>query len=277
MTETTTQPRRGRPKKTASSPAQAEKKQAPSKKVIRRTEEPQQNCEYEVVKGGGIVTLLSQKGVTIYDEEKDTVREIRYCPNEPSIFSDEQGEKAKREAVVFRDKRLFVPKQKPQLRKFLDLHPDNIANGGTLFKKIDKKADAMKELQKEFLQTDAITMVRDKPIEELLPIAIYFGYNVNASTSDIRFNLLQKAKKNPKEFIEAFDSPQVQVRSVVQQAKEYQFIATKESGVHWFDSNQLIVSVPAGMDPLDVMTRFCMTEKGAAVLSNLEEKLAKLA
>ena len=169
MTETTTQPRRGRPKKTASSPAQAEKKQAPSKKVIRRTEEPQQNCEYEVVKGGGIVTLLSQKGVTIYDEEKDTVREIRYCPNEPSIFSDEQGEKAKREAVVFRDKRLFVPKQKPQLRKFLDLHPDNVANGGTLFKRIDKKADAMKELQKEFLQTDAITMVRDKPIEELLP------------------------------------------------------------------------------------------------------------
>jgi hypothetical protein len=47
--------------------------------------------------------------------------------------------------------------------------------------------------------------------------------------------------------------------------------------VHWFDSGQLIVSVPAGMDPVDVMTRFCMTEKGASVLSNLEEKLSKLA
>jgi len=275
--QTTTQPRRGRPKKTAAAPAQAEKKQPTQTKVVRRTEEVQRNAAYEIVKGGGIVTLLSQKGVTVYDEEKDSVREIRYCPNEPSIFTDEQGDKAKREAVAFRDKRLFVPKQKPQLRKFLDMHPDNIANGGKLFKRIDRSRDAEKELEKEFMQTDAIAMVRDKAIEELLPIAIYFGYNINKSTSDIRYNLLQKAKKNPKEFIEAFDSPQVQVRSVVQQAKDYQFIATKSSGVHWFDSNQLIVSVPAGMDPIDVMTRFCMTEKGAAVLSNLEEKLAKLA
>lgn len=278
MTEQTqTQPRRGRPKKSVSAAVEAPAKPAAKKTVVRRKEEPQVATEYEIVNGGGIVTLLTQRGVTVYDEENDTVREIRYCPNEPSIFTDEQGDKAKREAVAFRDKRLFVPKQKPQLRKFLDMHPDNVANGGKLFKKVDKKADAEQELQKEFLQTDAVTMVRDKPIEELLPIAIYFGYNINATTSDIRFNLLQKAKKNPKEFIEAFDSPQVQVRSTVQQARDYQFISTKESGVHWFDSNQLIVSVPAGMDPLDVMTRFCMTEKGAAVLSNLEEKLAKLA
>jgi len=165
--QTTTQPRRGRPKKTAAAPAQAEKKQPTQTKVVRRTEEVQRNAEYEIVKGGGIVTLLSQKGVTVYDEEKDSVREIRYCPNEPSIFTDEQGDKAKREAVAFRDKRLFVPKQKPQLRKFLDMHPDNIANGGKLFKRIDRSRDAEKELEKEFMQTDAIAMVRDKAIEEL--------------------------------------------------------------------------------------------------------------
>jgi hypothetical protein len=38
----------------------------------------------------------------------------------------------------------------------------------------------------------------------------------------------------------------------------------------------MIVSVPAGMEPVDVMTRFCLTEKGAAVLSTLEDKLEKL-
>ncbi len=132
-------------------------------------------------------------------------------------------------------------------------------------------------MNQEFLMNDAISMVRDKSIDELLPVAIYFGFSITSTASDIRFNLLQKAKKNPTEFIQAFDSPQVQVRSVVQQAKEYQFIKCTPSAVNWFDSNQLIVSVPAGMDPVDVATRFCMTEKGAAVLSNLEEKLAKLA
>ena len=281
MSETTTRRAPGRPKK-AAAPAPVQEEQPTPKAtkkatVVRREKDTSQNREYELIGKGGIVTMLPQKGVTVYDPEQDTVREIRYCPNEPSVWSDEQGDKAKKEAVMFRDGRLFVPKEKPNLRLFMEKHPGNQENGGKLFRVVDKKADAEKELHREFLLNDAISMVREKAIEELLPVAIYFGYNINASTSDIRYNLLQKAKKNPQEFIEAFDSPQVQVRSVVQQAKEYQFINCKSSGVHWYDSNQLIVSVPAGMDPVDVMTRFCMTEKGAAVLSNLEEKLAKLA
>lgn len=270
--QTTTRRAPGRPKKTATTPkAEAKKPLFKHKEVVNT------NTEYELIGKGGIVTMLPQKGITVYDAERDTVREIRYCPNEPSVWTDEQGDKAKREAVMFRDGRIFVPKEKPNLKKFLEVHPGNQANGGNLFRLLDKRKDAEEQLRREFLQTDAIAMVRDKSIDELLPIAIYFGYNINGNASDIRFNLLQKAKKNPAEFIQAFDSPQVQVRSIVQQAKEYQFIRCSDSGVYWFDSNQLIVSVPAGLDPVDVATRFCMTEKGAAVLSNLEEKLGKLA
>lgn len=270
--QTTTRRAPGRPKKTDTTPkAQAKKP------LFKHKESVNTNTEYELISKGGIVTMLPQKGITVYDAERDTVREIRYCPNEPSVWTDEQGDKAKREAVMFRDGRIFAPKEKPNLKKFLELHPGNQANGGKLFRVKDVRKEAENELQKEFLTTDAITMVRDKAIDELLPVAIYFGFSINGNASDIRFNLLQKAKRNPKEFIEAFDSPQVQVRSIVQQAKEYQFIKCTPSAVSWFDSNQLIVSVPAGLDPVDVATRFCMTEKGAAVLSNLEEKLSKLA
>jgi len=35
--------------------------------------------------------------------------------------------------------------------------------------------------------------------------------------------------------------------------------------------------VPVGQDPLDVMVRFCLTEKGSSVLSSLEERLERLA
>jgi hypothetical protein len=54
-------------------------------------------------------------------------------------------------------------------------------------------------------------------------------------------------------------------------------INVKPEGVYWFDSNSLIVSVPVGQEPVDVMTRFCLTEKGASVLSSLEERLERLA
>jgi len=268
----------GRPKKVqpdaqVAPPAPTKKK----KPTIRRQEEVNQNKEYEIVKGGGIVFMLPQKGVTVYDKDKDTVREIRYCPNEQSIFRDEQSENAKRESVSFREGTLFVPREKPNLRKFLEWHPLNKANGGTVFSEVNKKRDAEQELKKEFLTNDAIALVRDTDIQELLPVAMYFKVSINSPVSEIRFNLLRIAKSKPQEFIESFDSPQVQARSVAVQAKEYQIINVKPDGVYWFDSNGLIVSVPVGQDPLDVMVRFCLTEKGSSVLSSLEERLERLA
>lgn len=279
MSETTTRRAPGRPRKTETKPVEVAEtpKQTQKKTVLKRKEAVNSNAEFEIIRNGGIVTMLPQKGVTVYDPEKDTVREVRYCPNEPSIWTDEQGEKARREAVIFRDGRIFVPKSKPNLRKFLEVHPGNEANGGGLFRAVDKKKEAEDQLQREFLLNDAIQLVREKPIEDLLAVAIYHGVNINVSTSDIRYNLLQVAKKNPSDFIQSFDNPQVQARSIVQQAADYQFINAKPDSVRWFDSNKVIVSVPAGMDPIDVLTRFCLTEKGASVLSNLEDKLAKLA
>ena len=255
-------------------------KPQPAKKVtrnIKRKETVLQHAEYEIPKNAGIVYMLPQKGITVYDSELDTVREMRYCPNEPSIWADEQGDNARKETVAFRDGKLFVPKTKPNLRKFMDLHPMNMENGGKVFRTVNKKKDAENELKREFLLSEAIGMVRDKDINELLPIALYFGVNINVAVSEIRFNLLNIAKKKTQEFIESFDSPQVQVRSTVQQAKDYQMVNLKNDGCYWFDTNSLIVSVPVGQDAMDVMVRFCLTEKGASVLSNLEEKLDKLA
>jgi hypothetical protein len=253
-------------------PASVSKK----KRTIKRKETILQHAEYEIPKNAGIVYMLPQKGITVYDSDQDTVREMRYCPNEPSIWADEQGDKARKETVCFREGKLFVPKDKPNLRLFMDNHPMNMANGGKIFRQVDKKKDAETELAKEFKLTEAIAMVRDKDINELLPIALYFGVNINTPVTEIRYNLLNIAKKKTQEFIQSFDSPQVQTRSTIQQAKDYQIINVKSDGTYWFDSNRLIVSTPVGQDSMDVMVRFCLTEKGASVLSTLEDRLDRL-
>ena len=274
-----TKKRPGRPKAQPKPEVEAVVAPAPVKKTlpIKRKEVVNQNAEYELVRKSGIVYMLPQKGVTMYDEEKDTVREIRYCPNEPSIWRDEQSENAKRQSVIFNEGRLFVRKDQPNLRAFMEKHPLNVANGGKMFRLVDKKRDAEHVLEKEFLLTDAIAMVRDKDIQELLPVAMYFGININSSVADIRYNLLQIAKKKTADFISAFDSPQVRTRSILQQAGDYQIIKLNKDSVKWFDTNSMIVSVPVGQDPLDVMTRFCLTEKGSSVLATLEERLERLA
>ena len=247
------------------------------KNIIKRKEDSTTHVEFEIPSRAGVVYMLPQKGVTIFDSDNDTVREIRYCPNEPSIYVDEQSDNAIKESVAFREGKLFVPKEKPNLRKFMESHPMNTANGGHIFRNVDKKKDASDELEKEFKVSEAVAMVRDKDINDLLPIALYFNVNINKPSSEIRFNLLRIAKSKPQDFIESFDSPSVTARSIVQQAKDYQIIEVKEDRCSWFDSKSMIVSVPVGQDPMDVMIRFCLTEKGSAVLSSLEERLEKLA
>ena len=270
----------GRPKKVQAEEIQTAVSEAPKpkkKSVIKRKENLKTTVEYEIARGGGVAYMLPQKGVTVFDKDNNTVREVRYCPNEPSIYVDEQSDNAIKESVIFREGRLFVPQNKPNLKAFLDEHPFNVNNGGHIFKLVDKKRDAEVELMKEFKASEAVSMVRDKDINELLPIALYFKVNINTPTSEIRYNLLNIAKKKPQEFIESFDSPQVQARSVIQQAKDYQIIGLKEDRCFWFDSKTMIVSVPAGQNPMDVMVRYCLTEKGASVLAELEQQLEKLA
>jgi hypothetical protein len=270
-------------KRRATSTAKAESavKEAPAKQVkksapIKRKVEAPTSRVYQTVNGGGIVHMIQSKGITIFDEDSGQVREMRYCPNEPSIWRDEQSDSARKEAVVFRNGNLIVPRTKPNLMQYLDRHPGNQANGGNNFKLVDNNKDAQINLEKEFSVSEAIIAVRDKSIEELLPIAIYFGMNINRNASEIRFDLLQKAKKNPSEFLGAFDSPIVKVRALVKQCESYQIIALKNDGAYWFDSNKMIVANPAGHECDDTLARFLMTEKGATTRSSLEERLEKL-
>ena len=231
---------------------------------------------YRIIAGGGVVFSLRQSGLTVYDDAKNTIREVRYCPNEPSIWRDEQSQYAKREHVMFYDGTLFVPHTKPNLIAFLEAHPDNVANGGGIFELVDNEKKAEEILNDEFLALDAVVMVREKDIQELLPIAMFYNINVNRPSAEIRYDLLQQARSNPKRFIESFDNPLVRVRSVIKTAEMYQLVALKPNGSYWFDSNKLILSTPVGQESIDVLARFCLTEQGAPVYAELESQVSRL-
>jgi len=157
--------------------------------------------------------------------------------------------------------------------KFLSVHPSNKANGGSLFELIDTVKEVETDMDKEFLINDAINLLRNKDLDELLAVALAYNIDVDRPTSEIKHDLLLKAKKNPKAFIESFDNPVVSMKSMVKQASNYQIINLEDKGVKWFDTNKLIVSVPAGQDPTDVFVRYCMTEAAAPVVAEIERQL----
>jgi hypothetical protein len=222
----------------------------------------------------GATHMLIQSGVTVYDKETNSVREIRYCENENSIFKDDQSSNSVKTPIVFRMGRLFVGEDRPNLMAYLDAHPGNKVNGGKMFELVDNERDAKEVIEKEFLVNDAIALLRQKTLDELLPVAISFGIDINKQSSEIKHDLLFIAKSSPSTFISSFDNPMVAMKSKIKQADMYQVIKLDKDYVRWFDTDKVIVSVPAGQDPLDIMVRFCMTEGGAPVAAEIERQLS---
>lgn len=265
----------GRPKKAQTEANAIPATPPPTKKKVslKREEKSDKGRVYEIPKNAGVAYMIKQRGVTVYDSLEDTVREIRYCPNEPSIWVDEQSSNARKESIIFRDGKLIVSKEKPNLRRFLEKHPDNIANGGSVFREMNVAVDAEKALEKEMSQFDAVSMLKSAEVEDMLAVALFFSVNIDRKLSEVKYDLLQIAKRSPSRFIQSFDDPAVKMKALVRQASNYQVISIKKDSVRWFDSNSLIVSVPHGQEPEDIMVRFLLTEKGASVVSEIEKQL----
>lgn len=267
MEKTTKRPP-GRPAKTAT--AQRSVK-SPTTTIKRKEKEAP--VEYKALQSSAVMMLM-QSGVTVYDKELNKVREIRYCERENSIYRDEQSESSIKTPIIFRDGRLFVPTEKPNLKAYLEAHTGNKDNGGSVFFLVDKEKELSIDIESEFLVNDAVTMLRSKPLEDLLSVALGYSIDIDRPVSEIKHDLLRKAKASPKQFIESFDNPVVAMKAKVRQAISYQVIKADRDAIKWFDTNAHIISVPAGKDPVDVFVRYCLTEKASELVDEIDKQLA---
>jgi len=269
--KTTTKPKAN----TAVATPEAPKASAPEKKSIfsiPKNTAPRLR-EYELLSPGGIVYLMKSGPMGVYDASSDTIRSIRYIPQENTVWVDEQSSKPTKKPIIFENGRLFVRPNQPNLANFLDLHPGNEANGGNLFRLVNLNKTAKADLAKEYDTVDAIALLRTKPLNDLLSVATAFGINTNREVDEIKHDLLINAKANPKTFIEAFDNPAVEAKAKVKKAMDMGVIKLEKGHIKWTDTNRHIVAVPAGQDGVDVMTRFCMTESGSLVLDEIVRQL----
>lgn len=272
--------KRGRPAKSA--PKVAVETAAPkaSKPSIKRSipnEENRPSAFVTVNGAGGIVLKLRNSGLSYYDPETKQVRQIRYAPLEPSVFVDEQSASPVIEQVFMYDKMLVVPIEKPNLKKFLELHPDNQANGGTVFKALDNKKPKVDEVNNEFLIHDAVSIVKSKSVSDLLPLAMSLKINIDQDDLSVKRDMVRYARRNPQKFLDMTTNPLVEVRSSTSQAFDFNIVRYNGGAIVWYDTNKVIVTVPTGQDASETLARYCMTDQGSSVLSEIDRQLAEIA
>ena len=101
--------------------------------------------------------------------------------------------------------------------------------------------------------------------------------NVDSMTSDeVKRDILIYAKRNPAQFLDAIDDPQLKLTSIAGKALSSGLFVTKNNGrdIHYNMNNnkKKLLSVPFGDSPLSALVSFLMTDEGLEVFKMIEKQ-----
>lgn len=220
-------------------------------------------------------TSKPQAPLLYFDPEKGIQRAIRYCPNQTSIFVDEQDEHAIMEHIVFEDGFLFTRENDIVLQKFIECHPEY----GKKFALMDKAKDAQSELKKLDLEFEAMSKANELTGEslEMVVRGILNQDPDSMSTAEMKRDVKLYAKRNPQEFLESLDDPDIDLQAKVASMFDKGLIQERKNGREVYynlkDNKSRMLQVPHGKDPSYMVMAYFKTNEGIEALKKLEDLL----
>jgi hypothetical protein len=202
------------------------------------------------------------------DTEKKKQRSLRYASNQESPFIDEQDDNFICEPIIFEDGRLVVSETNYILNKFLEIHPDNVANGGGLFEVWDPKKVAEEKLRMEDIILDAKIAARSlSPDKMSAVIRVFRDIDPDKlSIDELKWEIRNIANHYPEEFLEIIEDPDLFVDDLGIRAIKDGFVSVRNGGrdLHYNlkDNKKRMFSVPMGEDPESALVAWFKTEDG---------------
>jgi hypothetical protein len=158
---------------------------------------------------------------------------------------------------------------------FNSSNPNRLKSVNPVFYLIDKGEDAKVSVQKSIKEVEAASVALKMPLEQLLGYARVLGVNVDKSTDEIRYDMMQIAKKDPKAFVEGLDDPRTEYAELFILAKEYNILKSSKSDISW-NNGGVICTIPLGVSEVEKATDFFMSEEGDAVYKEVRKRLENI-
>lgn len=212
-----------------------------------------------------------------YDEVNNVNRALRYSTNQKSPFEDEQDGNAIIEPIIFEDGFLRVPKNNPVLQLFLYYHPLN----GLIFTEVDKEKDAVEEVEDLNLEIEALVEARQLTLDQIETLTrVMFGKDPSTvSTAELRRDILVFAKRDPKDFLNILNDPELKFQAKVRLFFENKLLMLRNGDKEvWFNTatnKKKMLSVPFGEDHFDTVAHFLQSDEGIDSLKMLESTLGQ--
>jgi hypothetical protein len=213
-----------------------------------------------------------------FDEEKGINRPLRYSKNQKSVFEDEQDGTAILEPIVMEDGKISVTKNNPMLQQFMDMHPDNLSNGGLLFYEFDPQKVAEDSIRDLNLEVDALIAARSLDLDKMKSIArVHLESNVDKMTAaEIKHDILLFARNYPEDFLYAIEDPDIDVNDISSRAFDEGYVtfrAGKDIHYNLKNNKKKILTVPFGERKEDVFMSWLKSDEGLEFYQYLEKQM----
>ena len=217
---------------------------------------------------------IRSSNIYYFDEEKGYERELKYTNNQKTPFVDEFVGDAKLEHITFEDGTLTVPKSKQTLQKLLSLyHPQR----NKLFFEFDPEANAEDELDMMELEVDALNIAMSMEIDQVEAIVrTEVGNKASRmSSKELKRDLINMAKKNPKLFLELANDENINIRNMGIRAVEAGIIklSPDQRTFTWGSTDRQLATVPYEENPYSALTAYFKTDDGIEVYKAIEKRL----
>lgn len=211
-----------------------------------------------------------------YDEKNNVNRSLRYSTNQKSPFEDEQDGNAIIEPIIFEDGFLRVPKNNPVLQEFLHYHPFN----GIVFSEVNKEKDAAIEVDDLNLEIEALVEARQLSLDQIETLTrVMFGKDPSTvSTAELKRDILVFAKRDPKEFLNILNDPELKFQAKIRLFFENKLLILRNGEKEvWFNTatnKKKMLSVPFGEDPYEMVAHYLQSDDGIDSLKMLDATLS---
>ena len=217
---------------------------------------------------------IKSSGIFYFDEDKGYERELKYTNNQKTPFVDEFIGDAKLEHITFTDGTLNVPKEKATLQKLLSLyHPQR----DNLFFEFDPEAKAEDELDFIQLEIEALNAAMDMEIDQMEAIVrTEVGNKASMmSSKELKRDLINIAKKNPKLFLELANDENINIRNMGIRAVEAGIIklSPDQRTFTWGSTDRQLATVPYEENPYSALAAYFKTDDGIEVYKAIEKRL----
>lgn len=215
-------------------------------------------------------------------------RQIRYMPDQRSVFVDEQNENlpdpsaANIDRFVSKPKfvngLLMVKRNQKNLLNFLRTHPENEENQELRVNSKQKSVFRERNAEKIAAANNAKTMkvIKAEGLvftadfqSKILPIARYLKIDVDQPASLVIHDVKIYAAGNPEEFLALMDSEKVQRVYRIEEAVSQGVLNITGQRILWSDGRQ-IVDVPVNLDPVHYLSEISFDNRYRSVYAEIE-------